>query len=52
MTPTPSVKLLDLFRKGYEADLWFLSKDNLVGLEYDFEDGLWYLHSRVVVVGL
>lgn len=33
------IELLDLFRKGHEADVWFLSKDNLVGLEYDNEDG-------------
>jgi hypothetical protein len=32
------------------ADAWFQSKDNLVGLEYSNEDGLWYLDNRVPVV--
>jgi hypothetical protein len=43
------VELLELFREGYVADAWFQSEDNLVGLEYSNEDGLWYLDNRVVV---
>jgi hypothetical protein len=43
------VELLELFREGYVADAWFQSSDNLVGLEYSDEDGLWYLDNRVVV---
>ncbi len=43
------LELLDLFRKGYKADSWFQSEDNLSGLEYSEEDGLWYLDNRVVV---
>jgi hypothetical protein len=31
------------------ADAWFQSNDNLVGLEYSNEDGLWFLDNRVVV---
>jgi hypothetical protein len=31
------------------ADAWCQSKDNLEGLEYSNEDGLWYLDNRVVV---
>jgi hypothetical protein len=44
------VELLELFREGYVADAWFQSKDNLEGLEYSNEDGLWYLDNRVVVL--
>ena len=44
-----SIDLLDLFRKGYVADAWFQSRDNLKGLEYSTEDGLYYLDDRVVV---
>jgi hypothetical protein len=43
------VELLELFREGYVADAWFQSKDNLEGLEYSNEDGLWYLDNRVDV---
>jgi hypothetical protein len=43
------VELLELFREGYVADAWFQSKDNLEGLVYSNEDGLWYLNNRVVV---
>jgi hypothetical protein len=43
------VELLELFGEGYVADAWFQSKDNLVGLEYSKEDGLWYLDNCVVV---
>jgi hypothetical protein len=43
------VELLELFREGYVADAWFHSKDNLEGLDYSKEDGLWYLDNRVVV---
>jgi hypothetical protein len=43
------IDMLKIFREGYVADAWFQSKDNLVGLEYSNEDGLWYLDNRVVV---
>jgi hypothetical protein len=43
------VELLELFREGYVANAWFQSKDNLEGLEYSNEDGLWYLNNQVVV---
>jgi hypothetical protein len=43
------VDLLELFREGYVADAWFQSSDNLDGLEYSNEDGLWHLDNRVVV---
>jgi hypothetical protein len=43
------VELLELFREGYVADAWFQSKNNLDGLEYSNEAGLWYLDHRVVV---
>jgi hypothetical protein len=43
------IELLELFRKCHEVDVWFLLKDNLVGLEYDNEDSLWYLNHRVAV---
>jgi hypothetical protein len=43
------VEMLELFREGYVADAWFQSRDNLKGLEYSTEDGLWYLDNRVVV---
>jgi hypothetical protein len=43
------VELLKLFKEGYVADAWFQSKDNLEGLEYSNEDGLWYPDNRVVV---
>jgi hypothetical protein len=31
------------------ADAWLQSKDDLEGLEYSNEDGLWYLDNQVVV---
>jgi hypothetical protein len=31
------------------ADAWFQSSDNLDGLEYSNEDGLWYLDNHAVV---
>jgi hypothetical protein len=41
--------MLELFREGHVADAWFQWKDNLVGLEYSNEDGLWYLDNRVTL---
>jgi hypothetical protein len=43
------VELLELFREGYVDDAWFQSEDNLDGLKYSNEVGLWYLDNRVVV---
>jgi hypothetical protein len=43
------IDVLELFREGYVANAWFQSRDNLEGLEYSTEDGLWYLDNRVVV---
>jgi hypothetical protein len=31
------------------ADAWFQLKDNLEGLEYSNEDGLWFFVNQVVV---
>jgi hypothetical protein len=48
-TLMPVSELLEIFREGYVVYAWFQLKDNLEGLEYSNEDGLWYLDNRVVV---
>ena len=38
-----SLQLSEVFRKGYASDPWFRSPENLDGLHFDEDEGLWYL---------